>query len=48
MIPGPFEAGGVEQIEELNEVDMSPGEYVAYAHAAVHQLTKIIEARQKL
>ena len=47
MIPGPFETGGVEQTEEMNEVDMSPGEYVAYAHAAVHELASILEARRQ-
>ena len=47
MIPGPFHAGGVEQTEEMNEVDMTPGEYVAYAHAAVHGLTSILEARRQ-
>ena len=47
MIPGPFDAGGMDQVEEVNEPDMTPGEYVAYAHAAVHQLSKILETRQQ-
>lgn len=47
MIPGPFDVGGVEQTEEMNEVDMGPGEYVAYAYAAVRQLADIIESRRQ-
>ena len=47
MIPGPFDSGGVEQIEEMNEPDMTSGEYVAYAHAAVHELSRILEERQQ-
>lgn len=47
MIPGPFDTGGVEQTEELNDVDMSPGEYATYARAAVHELETIIEARRQ-
>ncbi len=47
MIPGPFDAGGMDQVEEMNESDMTPGEYVAYGHAAVHQLSEILEARQQ-
>ena len=47
MIPGPFDAGGVDQLEEMAEPDMTPGEYVAYAHAAVHQLSRIFEERQQ-
>ena len=47
MIPGPLDTGGVEQTEEVIEVDMPHGEYIAYAQAAVHQLTRIIEARRR-
>ena len=34
MLPGPIDVGGVEQVEELNELDLPPAEYVAYARAA--------------
>ena len=47
MIPGPFDMGGVEQTDEMREVELSPGEYVAYAYAAVQQLTQLIEERRQ-
>ena len=46
MIPGPFEMGGVEQTEEMAELDLPLGEYVAYAYAAVEELLKALEAQQ--
>ncbi len=46
MIPGPFDMGGVEQTDEMVELDLPPGEYVAYAHAAVHELLRLLEQRQ--
>ena len=46
MIPGPFEMGGVEQTDEMAELDLPPGEYVAYAYAAVHELLKLLEQQQ--
>ena len=46
MIPGPFDLGGVEQTEEMAELDLPPGEYVAYAYAAVHELLKLLEERR--
>ena len=45
MVPGPPDVGGVDQVEELRELDLSPGDYVAYAYAAVGELVRIIEAR---
>ena len=47
MIPGPFDVGGVDQNEEFKELDMPPGDYVAYAHAAVVELARILEERQE-
>ena len=46
MLPGPADVGGVEQAEEMKELDLSPGDYVAYAYAAVQELTRILEERQ--
>ena len=46
MIPGPFDMGGVEQTEEMAELDVPAGEYVAYAYAAVEELLKLLEERQ--
>ena len=46
MIPGPFDMGGVEQTSELAELDLPPGEYVAYAYAAVQELLMVLERRQ--
>ena len=46
MIPGPFEMGGVEQTDEMAELDLPPGEYVAYAYAAVQELLRLVEEQQ--
>ena len=46
MIPGPFDLGGVEQTDEMAELDLPPGEYIAYAYAAVHELLKVLEQQQ--
>ena len=46
MIPGPFDMGGVEQTDEMAELEIPAGEYVAYAYAAVEELLKLLEERQ--
>lgn len=46
MIPGPFDMGGVEQTDEMVELEVPPGEYVAYAYAAVEELLKLLERQQ--
>ncbi len=46
MIPGPFDMGGVEQTNEMAELDLPAGEYVAYAYAAVGQMLKLLEEQQ--
>ena len=46
MIPGPFDMGGVEQTEEMAELEVPAGEYVAYAYAAVEGLLKLLEEQQ--
>lgn len=46
MIPGPFEMGGVEQTDEMAELDLPLGEYVAYAYTAVQELLKLLEQQQ--
>lgn len=46
MIPGPFDVGGVEQTSELSELDLPPGEYVAYAYSAVQALLEVLEQQQ--
>ena len=46
MIPGPFDMGGVEQTDEMAELDLPPGEYVAYAYASVHELIRLLEEQQ--
>ena len=46
MIPAPFDMGGVEQTDEMAELDLPPGEFVAYAHAAVLALLDLLEAQQ--
>ena len=46
MIPGPFDIGGVEQTSEMTDLDLPPGERVAYAYAAALELIRILEERQ--
>ena len=47
MLPGPVDIGGVDQIEEMKELELAPGDYVAYAYAAVQELTRILEEREQ-
>lgn len=44
--PGPFDVGGFDRSEELADLDLTPGDYVAYAYAAVVQLAGLLEERQ--
>jgi len=46
MIPAPFDMGGVEQTDEMAELDLPPGEFAAYVHAAVLELLKLLDAQQ--
>lgn len=46
MIPAPFDMGGVEQTDEMAELDLPPAEFAAYAHAAALELLKLLEAQQ--
>ncbi|MBI4339058.1 MAG: hypothetical protein HY680_03800 [Chloroflexi bacterium] len=41
VIPGPMEEGGVDQVEELKELDLKPQEYVLYAYQAIRQLAEL-------
>ncbi len=41
MLPGPVDVGGVDQVEELNELDLPSAEYAAYARAAIAELERI-------
>ena len=43
LIPGPVNAGGVDHVEEMKPLDLPPGDYVAYAHAAARTLAGILE-----
>ena len=46
-IPGtPDLGGGLDHTEEYNDPNLSPGDYVAYAHAAVRQLTQLLQEQQ--
>jgi hypothetical protein len=47
MLPGPVDVGGVDQIEEMKELELAPGDYVAYAYAAVQELARIVEEREQ-
>ncbi len=46
MMPGPFDTGGIDQSEEFKELDLAPGDYVAYAYAATVELARILEERE--
>ena len=43
MVPGPIDVGGVDQVDDLKKLDISPGDYVVYAYAAVRELARILE-----
>ncbi len=46
-IPGtPDLGGGLDHTEEYNDPNLSPGDYVAYAHTAIRQLTKLLQEQQ--
>ena len=47
MVPGPIDVGGVDQVDELKQLDLSPGQYVVYACAAVRELARMLEERAK-
>ena len=47
MLPGPVDIGGVDQIEEMKELELAPGDYVAYAYAAVRELACILDTREQ-
>ena len=47
MLPGPVDIGGVDQIEEMKELELAPGDYVAYAYAAVRELACILDKREQ-
>lgn len=46
LLPGPLDTGGVEPVEELHELELPPGDYVAYACAAVRELARVLEELQ--
>ena len=43
MVPGPIDVGGVDNIEQFKDIELSHGDFVAYAYAAVQQLTTLLE-----
>ncbi len=45
LIPGPIDFGGVEQNEEMKELELDEEEYVKYARAAVVELKRILTER---
>lgn len=47
IVPGDMEGGGVDQTDEMRDLDLSPGDFVAYAHLAVREMARIIEERQQ-
>lgn len=46
LIPGPLDTGVVDQVEEMKQLGLAPGDYVANAHAAVRQLADLLEERR--
>ena len=47
MVPGPVDIGGVEQSEELMELDLSANEYLSYAYNAIRSLIELLEQRTR-
>ncbi len=45
LIPGPIDFGGVEQNEEMKELELDDADYVKYARAAVVELKRILTER---
>ena len=46
MVPGPIDVGGVDQVDELKKLDLSPGDYAVYASAAVQKLAGMLEEQR--
>ena len=47
LIPGPIDFGGVEQNEEMKELELDDADYICYARAAVVELRRILAERDK-
>ena len=45
LIPGPIDFGGVEQNEEMKELELDDADYIRYARAAVVELKRILGER---
>ncbi|MCH8060969.1 MAG: hypothetical protein IH861_00535 [Chloroflexi bacterium] len=45
LIPGPIDFGGVEQNEEMKELELDSADYIKYARAAVAELKRILAER---
>ncbi len=45
LIPGPIDFGGVEQNEEMKELELDGADYIRYARAAVIELRRIMSER---
>ena len=45
LIPGPIDFGGVEQNEEMKELELDDDDYIKYARAAVLELERILAER---
>ena len=43
MVRGPIDVGGVDQVDELKKLELSPADYVVYAYAAVRELSRMLE-----
>ena len=46
MIPGAGDNGDTDQVEEFKSMELSDGDYVAYAHAAIREMTRILLERE--
>ena len=45
LMPGPIDFGGVEQNEEMKELEFDDADYIKYARAAVVELKRILMER---
>lgn len=45
MIPGPIDTGGVDQVEELEELDLPPQALLRFTCAALRTLARLLEER---
>ena len=47
VVPDLLDLEGVDPVEEMSALDVSPADYIAYAYAAVKERARILEERER-